>query len=678
MPKKQKNKNDKSEITVNLKESSLAEFTKRPLPNEKEVEEFDKIINEEAETAQPLEEEVDEEIEESLNEIYQDENGEMVDVKKMDVKKRHGLVFWFFSFLITIVLIGGGAYCGYNNLYLQSGTDATAVDFFLEGETEVAAGEEYFYTLRYKNNSNTSIKNIYIQVNYPEHFSVLDVYPEAKAENNAVWEIEFLPPHSAGNIKIKGMMLAAKDETGIMFAEMSYSPENFSSEFKKEASINTVINDIGIDFDFDYANSVLVGETEELILHFNAKENNFLNNFRLTLEPKENVEILSYIGEGREELAVFKQERPGVWQISEVGQDEVILPIRIKFLEKETEKEELHFNFEYRRDDENYTKFKDEILNFEVMKSDLNLTLIINGAREDKGVNFGDILNYSIVYKNKGETEMKNVVIMAVLESDFLDWTTMQFDAKGKERGNTITWTKEEIPSLASVEQNQEGVIDFSVEVMKAATAGNDQEYQIKSYAQFSISQFGEEEKEGVEDDEEPASIEDNLSNTIINTINSDLELSEAIKYFNEDNIPVGTGPHPPKVGEVTSYKVYWSLSNNLHELKDLIIKVKLPEYVDWDNKNRATVGEIKYDEVSQEVRWEIGRLPVTVFQASGEFSISVTPSEDDKNKIMVLLPGSEATAIDDKTKAELSKTTKAKTTKLEDDSIAQGDGIVE
>ncbi|MEA1962664.1 MAG: hypothetical protein U9M94_00320 [Patescibacteria group bacterium] len=669
MRKKQKNKND-SEIKVNLKKSSLAEFTKRPLPNEKEVEEFYKIINEEAKTAQPLEEEIDEEIEESLNEIYQDDNGEMVDVKKMDVKKRHGFIFWFFSFLLTIAILGGGAYYGYNNLYLQSGTDATAVDFFLEGETEVAAGEEYFYTLRYKNNSNIAIKNIHIQVNYPEYFSVLDAYPEIKAENNAVWEIEFLPPHSAGNIKIKGMMLAAKDETGIMFAEMSYSPENFSSEFKKEASINTVINDIGIDFDFDFASSVLVGETEELILHFNAKENNFLNNFRLTLEPKENVEILSYTGEGMEKLAVFKQERLGVWQISEVGQDEVMLPIRIKFLEKETGKEELRFSFEYARNDENYTKFKDEILNFEVMKSDLNLTLIINGAREDKGVNFGDILNYSIVYKNKGEMEMKNVVIMAVLESDFLDWTTMQFDAKGKERGNTIAWTKEEIPSLASVEQNQEGVIDFSAEVMKAATAGNDQEYQIKSYAQFSIGQFGE--------DEEPVKIEDNLSNTIINIINSDLELSEAIRYFNEDNIPVGTGPHPPRAGEATSYKVYWILSNNLHELKDLIIKVKLPEYVVWGAKNRATVGEIKYDEELREIHWEIGRLPLTVFQASGEFSIRVTPSEDDKNKIMVLLPGSEVTAIDDKTKAELIKTTKAKTTKLEDDSIAQGDGIVE
>ena len=83
-------------ITINLKKSSLAEFTKRPVPNEREVENFEKIIeDQETEINPPLDEELDEEIEESLNEIYQDDNGDMVDVKKMDIKKRHGFFYWF-------------------------------------------------------------------------------------------------------------------------------------------------------------------------------------------------------------------------------------------------------------------------------------------------------------------------------------------------------------------------------------------------------------------------------------------------------------------------------------------------------------------------------------------------------------------------------------------------------
>ena len=53
-------------ITINLKKSSLAEFTKRPVPNERDVENFEKIIeDQESEMNPPLDEDLDEEIEES-------------------------------------------------------------------------------------------------------------------------------------------------------------------------------------------------------------------------------------------------------------------------------------------------------------------------------------------------------------------------------------------------------------------------------------------------------------------------------------------------------------------------------------------------------------------------------------------------------------------------------------
>jgi len=194
------------------------------------------------------------------------------------------------------------------------------------------------------------------------------------------------------------------------------------------------------------------------------------------------------------------------------------------------------------------------------------------------------------------------------------------------------------------------------------------QVYQVRSYIQFSVGKIEEREE---------TKNEDNRSNTIINKINSDLKIKESLRYFNEDNIPVGTGPHPPKVGETTTYKVYWELQNNLHELNDLQVAVILPENVSWDGKERATVGNVEYSSGLNAIIWDIGRLPITVYEASAEFSISVTPQEENKNKIMVLMPGTKVKATDAETEAVLEKTTKAKTTKLEDDEIANGDGIV-
>jgi hypothetical protein len=220
---------------------------------------------------------------------------------------------------------------------------------------------------------------------------------------------------------------------------------------------------------------------------------------------------------------------------------------------------------------------------------------------------------------------------------------------------------------LSAIAKNQEGTIDFSIKIMEMGVADPTKDYQVKSFAQFAVGTKSE-VKESV----------DNRSNTIINRIKSDLKLNEEVRYFSEDNIPVGTGPNPPKVGEPTSYKVYWKLSNNLHELNDLEIRLKLPDYAGFDGKNQATVGNINFNSDTREVVWQIGRLPVTTFDPSAEFNVSITPTEADRNKIMVILPGSRATALDTVSNTSLEYTSKAKTTKLEDDEIGANDGMVQ
>ena len=97
MPKENKIKQNKEdlkdkddygyeEIKIKEGESSLTEFIKKPIPTDKEIEEFEEYIEEEAK---------EEEIEDSLNEIYHDDKGKAVDVKKLDIKKRRGFLFWF-------------------------------------------------------------------------------------------------------------------------------------------------------------------------------------------------------------------------------------------------------------------------------------------------------------------------------------------------------------------------------------------------------------------------------------------------------------------------------------------------------------------------------------------------------------------------------------------------------
>jgi hypothetical protein len=180
----------------------------------------------------------------------------------------------------------------------------------------------------------------------------------------------------------------------------------------------------------------------------------------------------------------------------------------------------------------------------------------------------------------------------------------------------------------------------------------------VTSYGQYSVNS-------------QPIKGQDSKSNTIVGKINSDLSLQEQILYFNSDNIAVGSGPLPPSVGQKTSFKVYWTLTNNLHELSDARAVFNLPSYVAWDEKNATSVGNVTYDATNSQVIWDIGRLPVSVYRATAEFGISITPVDGDRNKILILSPGSTVSALDTETSGTITKKTSPKTTKLEDDDIA-------
>ncbi len=659
MPKDDK----KHKIEIKEKKSGLSEFTRRPVPDEKEVRVFEDYVNEEAR---------EEDIEESLNEIYQDDNGGMVNVRKLDVRKTHGPFFWLVIFLLFLAIFGGGGYYVYRNFFLSSGFDATAVNLELTAKPEVLAGEEFSYTVYYQNESSVDINNLNLDFKYSDNFIFSSAQPSPTKRNN-IWELGVLPAHSGAKVVVKGEFIGPKDDTGLAVAHLSYRPVGFSAEFSKEALFSTKIKDIGLDINIEHNSTALLNNDNVILIRIAPKDENFIKQFRIRVEPQENIELL---GENDRQALVNEishiSPRPGVYDIEDMPKEERVLPVYFKILEKVADKQEITVYFEKQTDEEKYMQFLVEKAEFEIMKSDLNLTLIINGSRDNQGVDFGSTLNYSIVYNNKGDTEMKNVVIMAVLESEFLDWSTLNNPLHGQEVGQTITWTKNEIPELAHLAEDQEGTIDFSIKVADATAAvDTGKDYKITSYAQYS---FGD--KDETVDNQEATT--ENRSNTIVNIINSDLRLSEEIRYFSKDNIPLGTGPYPPKVGKTSTYKVFWHLTNNLHELSDLEVTVSLPDKIGWDGKERATVGNLYYNENNNEVVWHIGRLPITVFEANAEFSISVKPTTEDVGKIMVLLPGTNVQATDSVTHEPLAIVMRAKTSKLEDDEIGRSDGIVE
>ncbi len=650
----------KKVLRIDRKESSgLSAFIERPVPTEKEVASFERVLGREARN---------QEIDTNLSAIYTDKKGSLVDVKKMKVRHRQLFIIRLFRNLLILALSLGVVYFAYSYFFDRT-NDSSSLEIKITAPEKVLAGEEFSYKVDYHNPSKFTLTKVHLEVQYPENFVVTgsSVAPQS---GNYGWDLPDIDPGGSASLSVTGRLINKPDSVNVISGRLSYVPLNYSSQFKKEASASTLVSGPGFQIDLEYNNTAFLNQDNAMTLIISEVTNNYLGDFNLSFSlPEEtNVNLASSSDNtatraSSSDLIAKKltiTKAGGVsWQISglsqELGRQEIPLSYKIG---TKLDNPEISVRLEKKLEDGQSYVFWEKTFKPELVKSDLNLTLFINGSKNDNAINFGQALNYTLSYNNKGDNAFNEVVIMAALSGDFLDFNSLSMEKAGELRGNTIIWTKKEIPELAQIKPGQEGEINFSLNLLPFKAGDLGKNLSITSYAQYGVNN-------------QAAKGEDNKSNTIISRINSDLNLSEQIRYFNDDNQPVGSGPLPPKVGEKTSFKVYWVVTNNLHELSDTRVVFTLPSNVEFDDKSSTGVGNISYDVSARQVIWEIGRLPVSVYQANAEFNISLTPLDSDRNKILVLSSGSTVTATDTETKNLISKKTGAKTTKLEDDDIA-------
>ncbi|MFA6106976.1 MAG: hypothetical protein WC745_04905 [Patescibacteria group bacterium] len=605
-----------------------------------------------------------ERINESLQEIYEDDNGEVVDVKKFDIKKRRGPLFWLAAALVALALAGGAGWF-YQDYYSFAKPGKNNFEITIApSKDKVIAGEEITITINYKNMEKTAADNLGVRAIFPGDFIIADSSPQGEKGSadarNLFWSIGQLDPKRGGEIIVKGKIIAEAGKFSTIYAEAVYTPANFSSEFKKTATAEIGITDIGINFNFGGFTSAVAGEDNELPVKFAGSDKTRLNNFSLKLEGKNgNLKILpsDYAG------LPWLKKNPTVeneWKVNEITVGEREFPLKFVISDKIVADDEIKFSIFTESDGEEF-KILEKTFPFEVIKGDLALSLMINGSKNGQGINIGDTLNCLLSYSNKGDTALSDVLIMAVVESDAIDWGTLKDSAGAKRNGNSLSWSKNEITGLENIAPGAQGDIEFSVAVK--STVADKKSEEIKSYARYSIA--GKEESK------------DNTSNEIINKINSRLELKESVRYFNDDNIAVGSGPLPPRAGETTSYRVSWELGGNIHELTGASVEMNLPEGMIFGGKEFTNVGQISFLTAENKVVWTIGRLPLLGEAITAGFNINVTPREEDRGKIMVLTGGSKASGFDTETNAAVLSIASPKTTKLEDDEIGASDGVV-
>ncbi|MBI5071797.1 hypothetical protein HZB93_02810 [Candidatus Falkowbacteria bacterium] len=612
------------------------------------------------------------EIDKELREIYEDQDGKISDMSKIYHKKKNRVKRFMVGALIFCIFAAALSWAGFFFFGRGRAFSGEKVNLEITSPDTVAGGEKVEYTIKYENNETVPLGQAEINIRLPENFVLSETDPVI-AEGQSVWKIGSIAASKSGEIKIRGILYGEQESLATLQAVLTYKPADFNSEFQKVATAVTKIQSSFLD--------VALSGPERILAN---KEINFKIKYKnVGSEPLQGIKI-SVIGP---EDFSFK-ERPGVrdaasWEIAEAAPgEEKEIEFAGSFGPAAEGEREFKAQIGFANGDKFYLQ-KENIFKTNVLVGAIMPTLILNGDPKDRTVSFGSTLNYAVVYQNKDKTDLSDVEIKMIFESTsrnnkmILDWATLKDDANGvvlgtqltpEVRQGTITWTKRQIPALAKLAPGAEGTINFQIKVKPFLEfqSWNTKDFNVKSFVSVKIGKNGN----GTEEE----TIE---SNTINLKINSDLALTAEARYFNDDNIAVGSGPLPPKVGEVTAYRIFWGVTNSLHEVENLKVSATLPGNINWSGKYEIAAGELKFDEATREVTWTLNRMPLDVKSLGADFEITVTPAAGEKGKLLTLILDTNLQATDKTTSGTITINRDALTSNLDGDPAAEGKGIV-
>jgi len=603
-------------------------------------------------------------------------------------ENKKGKKFFLFLFLFLIILFFGlivYLFISRSEIFQRE----RSVELKFERLDKILVGRDFTQKISIFNRENSDLVNLELLINFPEDFYFKSAEPACSKNFPKGCLINFsaIKKERKEEIKIEGKIFGKPQEKKNFTANLTFQLANFSSWFKKEDSGEIVLETHQFYLEIQGSQELINGEEGE----FRIKVRNEHQ------EPVETKIILSFPKDFQfsffeplaEEIDLLETEKS--WLLNFAGMEEKDINFKGFFSSKIEEEKKFKLEIGLISPEKKFFSQQEKEFRVKLLQPGLVSGLRINNSfLEEQAASFGQTINFNLSYKNIGQEKISDLLIkFRIINSEFLNlgnlsslfwtWQSGEKNIEGNQwkiettEDKYLFWDKSQIKNLEGIDPGQEGEIIFSLplrfyeEVSKIKP--------INPYLNFSFV------------------IEANFfrrqliifrieSNEIKLKIDSKVKLETEARYFDDQGLKIGSGPIPPKVGETTTYILFFRPLNTTNEIKNVRIKTFLPEKITWLGEEKTSIGNLLFDSFLKQITWQIDTIPTysggphSYLEAS--FKIGLTPSEDDRGKILTLLEKTILEAEDSFTGAKIYLEARSLDTNLEFDDWAKGRGVVE
>ena len=548
-----------------------------------------------------------------------------------------------FIVLLVLVVVGFFAF-----LYYRGGMFSKEIlKLEILGPDTAKIGDEIEYTVQYKNNGNFVLERVKLIFELPDNSLTED--------GKAIFtqNLKDIYPGGQQSVKFKARLLGKEGDLKTAKALLSYVPKNITATYESDTTFITKIDSAPITLDFDLPTKAEQGKNLQYSINYFSNIDYPLENLSIKMDPTTGFDFISTDPPSLDNLE---------WKLQTLNKAE---GGRINISGKVSASNNQNLTFKASLgmwQNGNFIVIKQASVDVQVIQPLLFISQQVNGS-SSYVASPGETLHYKIFFRNIGSTPFDNLFMVTKIDSPALDISTIQVGNGGQVQSNDnmIIWDHSQVSQLRRLNVQQEGEVDFSVNVKSDWSPSGQDSSNTVITNEVNISQ---------------------ITQKFTIKVNSGLVISQKGFYGSSDIS--NSGPIPPEAGKATTYAIVWEIKNYFSDAKNVKVKATLPENVSLTGQILPTneSSNFSFDSASREIVWSAGDIqagtgvngdPVSLY-----FQVSLTPNSSQKGSAAPLIGQAQITGENQFTNTTITTQDSGITTSLPDDFANSGGGIVQ
>ncbi len=545
-----------------------------------------------------------------------------------------------------------------NNLF-----DAQRVTLSIDGPTTVASGMRATYTIKIVNKNSVRLDDVVLALEYTPAFKIdrdRDLHDDGPNESSL--SIGTLKPREKRVITISGHFEDVTPGEMYIKPQLSFIPSTVKKRVSRVERLGLVYDRNALQLTISAQRTMPSGTIIEYVVHYENDSNQRYDGVTLTAQFPQ-----GFVLRNADPKAT---EGDAVWMLGTLAphtEGDVVIRGALNGLVDDVKT--AVFNIEKHNGAEHVILAREEWTT-QIVSAPLVIEQYVNG-RKSTVAHVGEILTYSLKYKNTSDLGMRDVVVRLRFDDGILDYKNLTLSSSGGSLDaatHSVVWRASDIPSLALLSPGQEGTITLTVPVRRTIPVHDDYDRNI------TVSTTAE-----IDSPDVPTPIGENktiFSNTKVIKLASPVRFT--VEGFYDDFILKNSGPVPPLLNQKTTFTIRWTLSNATNALTDAKVEAFLPTAASWEGSTFPETESIQFSPRTHKIVWNIGDVKngVGIFRKKREvrFQIGITPTSNQVGRFVDLLGKSVFTAHDTFTNTPIRIVAQKKTTALsEDPSVSSG-----